>query len=145
MNAPQSPIPPQSPAGARPVPTVYKLEFTGGADGLQGVTIAPLLGRFAFDITGRSNIVVNIDMGAMGTYQLVVAEVVQLFDRLRLVERGLGQQRAFGVDAASDVRQLEQRLAVERVDVHQRSTHVPSPNRTPSATLPVPLMPVASW
>jgi len=30
-----------------------KLEFTGGADGLQGVVIAPLLGRFAFDLYGR--------------------------------------------------------------------------------------------
>ena len=27
--------------------------ITGGADGLQGVTTAPLLGRFAFDITGH--------------------------------------------------------------------------------------------
>ncbi|HEX2655874.1 MAG TPA: branched-chain amino acid ABC transporter permease [Xanthobacteraceae bacterium] len=27
--------------------------LTGGADGLQGVTIEPLLGRFAFDITGH--------------------------------------------------------------------------------------------
>ena len=27
--------------------------LTGGADGLQGVVIAPLLGRFAFDITGH--------------------------------------------------------------------------------------------
>jgi branched-chain amino acid transport system permease protein len=31
-----------------------KLEFTGGADGLQGVTIGPLLGRFEFDLTGRT-------------------------------------------------------------------------------------------
>jgi branched-chain amino acid transport system permease protein len=31
-----------------------KLEFTGGADGLQGVTIAPLLGRFEFDLYGRT-------------------------------------------------------------------------------------------
>lgn len=30
-----------------------KLEFTGGADGLQGVTIAPLLGQFEFDLYGR--------------------------------------------------------------------------------------------
>jgi len=31
-----------------------RLEWlTGGADGLQGVTIAPVLGRFAFDITGH--------------------------------------------------------------------------------------------
>lgn len=30
-----------------------KLEFTGGADGLQGVVIAPLLGRFEFDLYGR--------------------------------------------------------------------------------------------
>jgi len=30
-----------------------KLEFTGGADGLQGVVIGPLLGRFEFDLYGR--------------------------------------------------------------------------------------------
>ncbi len=30
-----------------------KLEFTGGADGLQGVTIGPLLGQFEFDLYGR--------------------------------------------------------------------------------------------
>src|SRR5262245_36528225 len=28
--------------------------LTGGADGLQGVVVAPLLGRFAFDITGHT-------------------------------------------------------------------------------------------
>ena len=31
-----------------------KLDFTGGADGLQGVTIGPLLGRFEFDLFGRT-------------------------------------------------------------------------------------------
>ena len=31
-----------------------KLEFTGGADGLQGATVAPLLGRFEFDLYGRT-------------------------------------------------------------------------------------------
>jgi branched-chain amino acid transport system permease protein len=31
-----------------------KLEFTGGADGLQGVTIGLLLGRFEFDLYGRT-------------------------------------------------------------------------------------------
>ena len=31
-----------------------KLDFTGGADGLQGVTIGPLLGRFEFDLSGRT-------------------------------------------------------------------------------------------
>jgi branched-chain amino acid transport system permease protein len=31
-----------------------KLEFTGGADGLQGVTVAPLLGHFEFDLAGRT-------------------------------------------------------------------------------------------
>ena len=31
----------------------HKLEFTGGADGLQGVVMAPLLGRFEFDLQGR--------------------------------------------------------------------------------------------
>jgi branched-chain amino acid transport system permease protein len=28
-------------------------EFTGGANGLQGITVAPLLGRFTFDIAGH--------------------------------------------------------------------------------------------
>lgn len=31
-----------------------KLEFTGGADGLQGITMGPLLGRFEFDLYGRT-------------------------------------------------------------------------------------------
>ena len=31
-----------------------KLEFTGGADGLQGVVIGPLLGHFEFDLYGRT-------------------------------------------------------------------------------------------
>ena len=30
-----------------------KLDFTGGADGLQGVVMGPLLGRFEFDLYGR--------------------------------------------------------------------------------------------
>ena len=34
--------------------------LTGGADGLQGVVIAPLLGRFAFDITGHVAYVYSI-------------------------------------------------------------------------------------
>ena len=29
-------------------------EYTGGADGLQGMTVGPLLGRFAFDLYGRT-------------------------------------------------------------------------------------------
>lgn len=29
-------------------------QFTGGADGLQGITIAPVFGRFAFDMAGRT-------------------------------------------------------------------------------------------
>ncbi len=31
-----------------------KLEFTGGADGLQGVIMGPVLGRFEFDLEGRT-------------------------------------------------------------------------------------------
>lgn len=31
-----------------------KLEFTGGADGLQGVVMGPVLGRFEFDLEGRT-------------------------------------------------------------------------------------------
>ncbi len=31
-----------------------KLDFTGGADGLQGVMMGPLLGRFEFDLQGRT-------------------------------------------------------------------------------------------
>jgi len=31
-----------------------RLEITGGADGLQGITMEPLLGRFAFDIFGHT-------------------------------------------------------------------------------------------
>src|SRR4029078_6234177 len=31
-----------------------RLDITGGADGLQGVVMAPVLGRFAFDIAGHT-------------------------------------------------------------------------------------------
>jgi branched-chain amino acid transport system permease protein len=31
-----------------------KLDFTGGADGLQGVSMGPLFGRFEFDLYGRT-------------------------------------------------------------------------------------------
>ena len=35
-------------------PAAVALCLTGGADGLQGVVMGPLLGRFEFDLTGRT-------------------------------------------------------------------------------------------
>jgi branched-chain amino acid transport system permease protein len=43
-----------------------KLEFTGGADGLQGVTIAPLLGRFEFDLYGRTAYAYSVALLVIG-------------------------------------------------------------------------------
>src|SRR5882724_2367820 len=37
-----------------------RLEITGGADGLQGVTVEPLLGHFAFDIFGTTAYVYSL-------------------------------------------------------------------------------------
>ena len=56
-----------------------KLEFTGGADGLQGVTIGALLGRFEFDLYGRV---------AFG-YSLVVLVIALLIAR-RIVASPFG-------------------------------------------------------
>ena len=54
-------------------------EFTGGADGLQGVVIGPLLGRFEFDLGGR----------VASVYSLVVLFVAFLLVR-RVVYSPLG-------------------------------------------------------
>jgi len=43
-----------------------KLDFTGGADGLQGVTIAPLLGRFEFDLYGRTAYAYSLALLVLG-------------------------------------------------------------------------------
>jgi branched-chain amino acid transport system permease protein len=43
-----------------------KLDFTGGADGLQGVTIGPLLGRFEFDLFGRTAYAYSIVLLVIG-------------------------------------------------------------------------------
>jgi len=43
-----------------------KLEFTGGADGLQGVTIGPLLGRFEFDLYGRTGYAYSLALLIIG-------------------------------------------------------------------------------
>jgi branched-chain amino acid transport system permease protein len=52
-----------------------KLDWlTGGADGLQGVVIAPLLGRFEFDLTGRTAYaytLVVLALGLLGARRLV--------------------------------------------------------------------------
>jgi branched-chain amino acid transport system permease protein len=54
--------------------------ITGGADGLQGITMKPLLGRFEFDIFGRTAC----------AYSLTVLFVLFLFAR-RLVHSPFGQ------------------------------------------------------
>ena len=56
-----------------------KLDFTGGADGLQGVVMGSLLGRFEFDLYGRT---------ALG-YSLVVLVVALLVAR-RIVQSPFG-------------------------------------------------------
>jgi branched-chain amino acid transport system permease protein len=56
-----------------------KFEFTGGADGLQGIVMGPLLGRFQFDLTGRTAY----------AYSLVTLIVVMLIAR-RVVHSPFG-------------------------------------------------------
>ena len=43
-----------------------KLAFTGGADGLQGVTIGPVLGRFEFDLYGRTALAYSLAFLVLG-------------------------------------------------------------------------------
>jgi branched-chain amino acid transport system permease protein len=43
-----------------------KLDVTGGADGLQGVTIGPLLGRFEFDLYGRTGYAYSLVLLILG-------------------------------------------------------------------------------
>ncbi len=49
-------------------------DITGGADGLQGVTIAPLLGRYEFDLAGRTAYAYTLVVGvvAMGLARRLV-------------------------------------------------------------------------
>jgi branched-chain amino acid transport system permease protein len=56
-----------------------KLDFTGGADGLQGVVMGPLLGRFEFDLYGRVAL----------AYSLVVLVIALLIAR-RIVHSPFG-------------------------------------------------------
>ena len=57
-----------------------KLDWlTGGADGLQGITIGPLLGRFAFDLGGRT-----------GVYYSLTVLLIFLVLARRLVQSPLG-------------------------------------------------------
>ena len=56
-----------------------QLEITGGADGLQGIEMAPILGRFAFDIFGQTAYI----------YSLVVLFVLFLIAR-RIVNSPFG-------------------------------------------------------
>jgi branched-chain amino acid transport system permease protein len=56
-----------------------RLDITGGADGLQGIVMAPVLGRFAFDIAGHTAYV----------YSLVVLFVLFLIAR-RIVDSPFG-------------------------------------------------------
>ena len=54
-------------------------EITGGADGLQGVVMGPLLGRFEFDLTGRT----------AACYSIVVAVILFVLAR-RLTSSAFG-------------------------------------------------------
>ncbi|MCI4431143.1 MAG: branched-chain amino acid ABC transporter permease [Burkholderiales bacterium] len=48
--------------------------LTGGADGLQGITMAPLLGRFSFDLAGRVAYVYSL--GVLFVFFLVARRIV---------------------------------------------------------------------
>ena len=82
-----------------------KLEFTGGADGLQGVVIGPLLGRFEFDLAGRTALAYSLVLLVIG---LLVARriVASPFgwslqairdNRLRAASIGLNVELRLGV------------------------------------------------
>lgn len=75
-----------------------KLDFTGGADGLQGVVMGPLLGRFEFDLFGR----------VAFAYSLVVLVVALLLCR-RLVHSPFG----IGLKAIRD-----NRLRAAAIGIH---------------------------
>lgn len=52
-----------------------KLEFTGGADGLQGVVMGSLLGRFEFDLYGRAAFAYSLVVLVIGL--LIARRIVQ--------------------------------------------------------------------
>ena len=82
-----------------------KLEFTGGADGLQGVTIGPLLGRFEFDLYGRTSFaysLVALVAGLLIARRIVASPFgwsLQAIrdNRLRAAAIGLNVDRRLGV------------------------------------------------
>ena len=65
-------------------------DWTGGDDGLTGFTMAPLLGRFAFDLEGRTAALYAIVMLALGLY--VARRVVD--SPFGLAVRGIHENRA---------------------------------------------------
>jgi branched-chain amino acid transport system permease protein len=82
-----------------------KLSFTGGADGLQGVVMGPLLGRFEFDLYGRTAMAYSLVVLVIG---LLIARriVASPFgwslrairdNRLRAAAIGLNVDRRLGV------------------------------------------------
>lgn len=76
--------------------------ITGGADGLSGVTVDPLFGRFEFDLVGQT---------AFG-YALAVLAAVLLFLRM-LVASPLGL-------SATGIRESARRMAAIGTPVHRR-------------------------
>lgn len=79
-----------------------KLDFTGGADGLQGVVMGPVLGRFEFDLYGQTS----------ATYSLCVLLVLFVFMR-RLVHSPFGA-------TLKAVRDNRLRAMAIGISVHQR-------------------------
>jgi branched-chain amino acid transport system permease protein len=79
-----------------------KLDFTGGADGLQGVVMGPVLGRFEFDLYGQTS----------ATYSLCVLLVLFVLMR-RLVHSPFGA-------TLKAVRDNRLRAMSIGVSVHQR-------------------------
>ena len=79
-----------------------KLDFTGGADGLQGVVMGPVLGRFEFDLYGQTS----------ATYSLCVLLVLFVLMR-RLVHSPFGA-------TLKAVRDNRLRAMAIGISVHQR-------------------------
>jgi branched-chain amino acid transport system permease protein len=79
-----------------------KLDFTGGADGLQGVVMGPVLGRFEFDLYGQTS----------ATYSLCVLLVLFVLMR-RLVHSPFGA-------TLKAVRDNRLRAMSIGISVHQR-------------------------
>ena len=91
-----------------------RLEITGGADGLQGVVMEPVLGHFDFDIFGKTAYV----------YSLIVLFVLFLIAR-RIVNSPFGLSlRSVQGQPAARRRDRHPRQRPPRRDLHHRGRHM---------------------